>query len=155
MTDGRPAPEAVHSPTLLLVEDNPGDARLIEEAFSPALTDRLHVVSMGEEAIDFVHQRGEYVDASRPDLILLDWHLPDMGGDEVLAELNANSNHDHIPVIVLTGTQSEQEVCDAYTKNANACINKTAELDELKETVRAFENFWFTAARLPRPVAEI
>lgn len=154
MTDSCATPDMIYSQTLLLVEDNPGDARLIEEAFSPALADRLRVVSTGDEALDFVNQRGEYVDARRPDLILLDWHLPGMDGGNVLAELNADSNHRRIPVIVLTGSESEQEVRDAYAKKANACINKTAEPDELEETLRVFENFWLSAVRLPSPANE-
>ena len=72
-----------------------------------------------------------------------------MDGGEVLAELNSDSNHRRIPVVVLTGSQSEQEVRDAYAKNANACISKTAEPDELEETLRVFENFWLSTVRLP------
>ncbi|WP_339104913.1 response regulator [Haloterrigena salinisoli] len=155
MTDSCATPDSGHSQTLLLVEDNPGDARLIEEAFSPALADRLRVVSTGDEALDFVNQRGEYVDAQRPDLILLDWHLPGIDGGTVLAELNSDSNHRRIPVIVLTGSQSEQEVRDAYAKNANACITKTAEPDELEATLRVFENFWLSTVRLPPPANEV
>ncbi|WP_290815382.1 response regulator [Halovivax sp.] len=136
--------------TLLLVEDNPGDARLIEEAFSPAVAEGLRVVSNGDEALDFVNRRGEYEGARPPDLILLDWHLPGTDGEEVLAELNAHPNHGHVPVIVLTGSQSEREVRDSYVKNANACITKAADPDELEETLRAFEEFWLSAARLPR-----
>lgn len=127
--------------TLLLVEDNPGDARLIREAFSPAVADRLRVVSTGDEAVDFVNQRGEYTEAPRPDLILLDWHLPGMNGEEVLAELKSDSNNNHIPVIVLTGSQSKQEVRNAYANHANACITKTADPDELKETLRVSRTF--------------
>lgn len=96
MTDGRPSPDTIHPHMLLLEEANPGDARLIKEAFSPALADRLRVDSTREEALDFVNGRGEYVDAQRPDLIHLDWHLPGMDGGEVVVELNADSDHDHI-----------------------------------------------------------
>lgn len=136
--------------TLLLIEDNPGDARLIKEAFSDsAVADKLHIVSTGSDALDFVHQRGEHSDAPLPDLILLDWHLPGMDSADVLAELNNDPDLDHIPVIILTGSQSEQEIRDSYKQNANACITKEANPAELEETLEAFEKFWFSAARLP------
>lgn len=149
MSDASARPETLHSRTLLLVEDNSGDARLMREAFSPVIADRLRVVSTGQEALDFVNQRGEYGDAQRPAIILLDWHLTEMNGREVVAELTSDSDHNHIPIIVLTGSQSERELRNAYAEGANACINKTAELDVLKEEIRAFENFWLSTARLP------
>lgn len=138
------------SVNLLLVEDNPGDARLLKEAFSdPDLEDALSVVSSGDEALDYVYQRGEYTDAPQPDIILLDWNLPGKDGDEVLAELNDDPDLNHIPIIVLTGSQSEQDVRETYIQNVNACIQKEVGPDELKETIRAFEEFWLSAARLP------
>ena len=146
----RSSTERKQSRTLLLIEDNPGDARLLKEAFSdPALTDALRIVSTGADALDFVHQRGEYSDAPLPDLILLDWNLPGMDGADVLAELNGDPDLNHVPVIVLTGSQAEQDIRDSYQQNANACITKEASPAELEETIRAFEKFWFSAARLP------
>ncbi|SDR19536.1 response regulator [Natronobacterium texcoconense] len=136
--------------TILLVEDNPGDARLVEEALSdPVRADTLHTVHTGSEALDFVDQRDEYADAPAPDLVLLDWHLPGKGGKGILTELNDDPNHDHIPVIVLTGSQSDREVREAYELNANACLSKNSSPDEFEETLRAFEDFWLSAARLP------
>lgn len=140
-----------HQPyTILVVEDNPADARLVTEACSAALAVGVHTVRTGTEALDFVNQRGEYTDAPRPDLVLLDWHLPGKGGKEVLAALNGDPNHDDIPVIVVTGSQSEAEIRTAYKPNANACITKDAAPDELETTLEAFEDFWLSAARLPR-----
>ena len=141
MADGRSNPDTRDTYPLLLVEDNPGDARLIREAFNPAVADQLHVVSTRDEALNFVNQRGEHTDAPRPDLIILNWHLPGMDGEEVLAKLNTNSHLNYIPVVVLTGSQSEQEVRNSYAKHANACISKTADPDELEETLNAFERF--------------
>ena len=139
----------IQSFTLLLVEDNPGDARLFREALSDSLADSLYVVSTGEEALDFVNQRGEYEETPNPDFIFLDWHLPDMHGEDVLVELNDNPDYNHIPIIVLTGSQSVRETRRAYKQNANACLSKRASPDELEATLRAFENFWLSAARLP------
>ncbi|WP_084777637.1 response regulator [Natrialba sp. SSL1] len=135
---------------ILLIEDNPGDARLVEETLSnPKQAEALHKVSTGDAALDFLHQRGEHDDAPRPRLILLDWHLPDTEGEEILSELNKGPELRQIPVIVLTGSQSEQDVRDAYANQANACITKASGPDELTSTIEAFEEFWLSAARLP------
>lgn len=141
-------------PTILLVEDNPGDARLIREGFSDAVADGLRAVTTGEEALDFLHQRGEYVDAPTPEFVLLDWHLPEMGGSEMLDRLSGDPDLRHIPVVVLTGSQSERDIRESYSRNANACITKEVTPSELEETLRAFEEFWLSAARLPRATEE-
>lgn len=136
--------------TILLVEDNPGDARLVKEMCSDmGLSDLFHTVSTGSDALDFVNQRGEHADVPRTDLVVLDWHLSRMKGREVLEELNSNPVSNHIPVIVITGSLSESEVHEVYEKNANACITKPAGPDELKEIIQAFEAFWLSIARLP------
>lgn len=148
-------PDLGEVPVLLLVEDNPGDARLVEEALSDdRLADALHTVSEGGDALDFVHQRGEYPDAPRPDLVLLDWNLPGTTGADVLMELKEDSELDHIPVVVLTGSQAEDDIVDAYEYRANACITKAGGADEYVETLRAFEDFWLSAARLPPSTVE-
>lgn len=144
------SPDSGPAPVLLLVEDNPGDARLVQEAFSDErLAESLHVVSEGEDALDFVYQRGEYPDAPRPDLVLLDWNLPGMSGGEVLMELKDDSELGQIPVIVLTGSQAEKDVVEAYEYHANACITKSGTADEYIDTLRSFERFWVSTARLP------
>ncbi|QLG48794.1 response regulator [Natrinema halophilum] len=136
--------------TILVVEDNPGDARLIREVYDALdLTERLRIVSTGSDALDFVNQRDEYADAPETDLVILDWHLPDMGGSDILEELNADPAHNHIPVIVSTGQLAEQEVRKVYEKNANACITKPNGPDELKEIILSIEAFWVSTARLP------
>lgn len=149
MNDASSARE--RAPTLLLAEDNPGDARLVKEALGDArLAEALRVVSTGGDALDFVHQRGDYAGAPRPNLILLDWNLPGTSGEEVLEELNDDPDLDHIPVVVLTGSQARSDVVAAYSKHANACLTKAADPDEYIEAIRAFEAFWLSTARLPR-----
>ena len=141
---GRPA-------NILLVEDNPGDVRLVEETFKDAcLANDLHVVTDGDEAIEYVYQRGEYADAPRPDVVLLDWNLPRMGGDEVLAELKAESALRSIPVIVLTGSQAQEDVVRSDELQANAYVTKPVEPVEFIEVVQSFEEFWLRIVRLPR-----
>ncbi|WP_222918059.1 response regulator [Natrinema sp. SYSU A 869] len=150
MSDSPPDSSDPHN--LLLVEDNPGDARLVEEALSESPPENiLHTVSDGDEALDFLYQRDAYADAPRPDIVLLDWNLPGMSGADVLAELSDDPARRVIPIIVLTGSQSETDVVTAYTNCANACITKTGDPDAYITTIRVFEKFWLSVAELPNP----
>ncbi|SDQ29072.1 response regulator [Natronobacterium texcoconense] len=140
---------------ILLVEDNPGDVRLTKEAFEQGrIENDLHVVSDGAEALDFLTQRGEYEDAPRPDLVLLDLNLPRTNGEEVLRELKDDPELRSIPVIVLTSSQTEEDIARSYELHANAYLTKPVDPDEFIETIRAFETFWFTVVRLPPEVDE-
>ncbi|MDG5817750.1 response regulator [Natronococcus sp. A-GB7] len=135
---------------LLLVEDNPGDVRLTREAFKQGRIDNdLHTVSDGSDALDFLHQRNEYEDAPRPDLVLLDLNLPRKDGEEVLADLKDDPELQSIPVIVLTSSRAEEDIARSYELHANAYLTKPVDPDEFIETVRAFEKFWFSVVRLP------
>ncbi|WP_339106285.1 response regulator [Haloterrigena salinisoli] len=141
--------------TILLVEDNPGDARLVKEVSEDlGLADLLSIVTTGSDALDFVNQRGEYTDAPSTNLIILDWHLPDMAGEVVLEEMNSDPAHNHIPVIVTTGSVPKQEVRKIYKQNANGCLMKPGDPEELKKIIQAFETFWLSVARLPRADTE-
>lgn len=135
---------------VLLVEDNPGDVRLTKEAFkSGRIENDLYVVSDGIDALEFLSQEGEYADAPRPDLILLDLNLPRMNGDELLEELRGDPELRRIPVIVLTSSEAEEDIVNSYDLNANAYLTKPVDPDAFIETVRAFEKFWFSMVRLP------
>jgi len=104
---------------ILLVEDNPGDVFLTQEAFRERkMTHRLSVVEDGEEAIRFLRREGQYEQAPRPDLILLDLNLPRKGGHELLSDVKADSQLRHIPVIVLTTSDAEQDISRAYRLHA-------------------------------------
>ncbi|MDQ2050061.1 response regulator [Natronolimnohabitans sp. A-GB9] len=148
MSNSRPfRPEPAQ---ILLVEDNPGDVRLTKEAFKQGrIENDLHVVSDGNEALAFLYQRGEYEDAPRPDLILLDLNLPRKDGEDVLEELKGDSELRSIPVIVLTSSRAEEDVVKSYELHANAYLTKPVDPDDFIETVRAFEKFWFSVVRLP------
>jgi len=135
---------------LLLVEDNPGDIRLTEEAFEQGrIENDLHVVSDGSEALSFLSREGEYADAPRPDLILLDLNLPGKGGEDILEELKADPEFRSIPVIVLTSSDAEEDIARSYQLHANAYLTKPVDPDAFIETIRAFEQFWFSVVRLP------
>ena len=135
---------------ILLVEDNPGDVRLIEEALKEGkVRNTLHVVYDGVEAITFLHKQGEYSEIPRPDLILLDLNLPKKDGREVLAEIKADENLKRIPVVVLTTSQSEKDILKSYDLYANCYITKPVDLDKFLEVVKSIEDFWLTVVKLP------
>ncbi len=136
---------------VLLVEDNPGDVRLTQEAFKEGrIIVNLTVASDGVEAIDILHHRGTYAKYPRPDLILLDLNLPKKNGREVLTEIKADDELKRIPVIVMTTSKAEQDIRRVYNLNANCYITKPVELDEFLNVVRSIEDFWLTIVTLPR-----
>jgi CheY-like chemotaxis protein len=135
---------------ILLVEDNPGDIRLTREAFEQGqFAHTLHVVTDGVEALDYLYRRGEYEDAPRPDVVLLDLNLPRKDGDEVLEEINGDPDLAALPVVVLTSSDAEEDVARSYELHANAYITKPIDPVEFIETVQSFERFWLSTARLP------
>jgi chemotaxis family two-component system response regulator Rcp1 len=139
---------------ILLVEDNPGDIRLMQEAFKDGgLLSNLSVVRDGEQAMAFLHQRGPHASSPRPDLILLDLNLPRKDGREVLAELKKEESLRQIPVVVLSTSTSPEDIRKSYDLHANCYIPKPADLDALIELRKLIEHFWLGAAILPRLAA--
>jgi len=137
---------------LLMVEDNPGDVDLTREALSQARgfqLENLHVASDGEEAMRYVRRHGEFADAPRPDLILLDLNLPRKDGREVLAELKADPHLRAIPVVILTSSDSREDIARSYRLHANCYVKKPGDLDQFLEIVRRIEHFWLSVAQLP------
>lgn len=136
---------------ILLVEDNPGDARLTREALKDGkIYLHLSVVVDGVEAIAFLRHEAPFADAPRPDLILLDLNLPRKDGREVLAEIKADDRLKRIPVVVLTTSAAEQDVLSSYDLHANCYITKPVDLDQFLKVVQWVEDFWLTIVRLPR-----
>jgi two-component system, chemotaxis family, response regulator Rcp1 len=135
---------------ILLVEDNPADVLLTQEAFSESkIRHRLWCVTDGEQALQFLRQTGEYGDAPRPDVVLLDLNLPKKDGREILAEIKADPTLRQIPVIVLTTSKSEQDIFRAYKLHANCYLTKPVDLDEFVAKIRSLEDFWLSIVRLP------
>jgi chemotaxis family two-component system response regulator Rcp1 len=138
---------------ILLVEDNPGDARLAVEALKEGrVRNNLHHAKDGLEALDFLHRREGYAGVPHPDLILLDLNLPKKDGREVLLEVKADDELRLIPVVVLTTSAAEQDLVKSYGLHANAYIVKPLDLDQFIEVVHVIENFWFTVVKLPQGV---
>jgi CheY-like chemotaxis protein len=139
-----------HPFEILLVEDNPGDIRLTREALSEArVQNHLSVAMDGVEAIAMLRREGEHERAPRPDLILLDLNLPRMNGREVLEEIKADEVLRNIPVVILTTSQAEHDVLDAYRLSANAYVTKPVELEQFLRVVQSIEEFWLEIVRLP------
>ena len=135
---------------ILVVEDNPGDARLIMEVLkSNKIHNSLHIVKDGVEAMDFLHKKGEFADVPRPDLIFLDLNLPKKDGREVLAELKSDNDLKSIPVVVMTMSQSEEDILRAYNLHANCFVTKPIDLDQFVKVVESIEDFWFSLVKLP------
>jgi two-component system, chemotaxis family, response regulator Rcp1 len=135
---------------ILLVEDNPGDVRLTVEGLNESrLRNNLHVTRDGVDAMAFLRREPPYVDATRPDLILLDLNLPRKDGREVLTEIKADPVLKTIPVVILTTSRAEQDVLRSYELQANCYISKPVDLEQFITVVKSIEDFWLTIATLP------
>jgi CheY-like chemotaxis protein len=136
---------------ILLVEDNPADVRLTVEALKDAkVHNRLHVARDGVEAMAFL-RHDEVESRRRPDLILLDLNLPRKDGREVLQEIKQDPVLKHIPVVVLTTSQAEQDIVRGYRLGANAFITKPVDIEQFFDVVRSIEQFWLEVVKLAHP----
>ncbi|MFD5203094.1 response regulator [Streptomyces sp. NPDC058375] len=135
---------------VLLVEDDPGDELMTREAFEDnKIRNTLHVVRDGQEALDFLYRRGEYTEAPRPDLVLLDLNLPKYDGRQVLEQIKADPELSLIPVVVLTTSSAEEDILRSYKLHANAYVTKPVDLDQFIAAVRQIDEFFVTVVRLP------
>jgi CheY-like chemotaxis protein len=140
-----PSSTPVH---ILLVEDSPDDADLMIEALKDGRLDvRISLVEDGEDTLAFLRKEGAWETSPRPDLVLLDLHLPRKNGFEVLAEMKQDPELRQIPVVILTCSDSEQAFIDACNLHANCCVSKPADQDEYALVVRKIEHFWLTVAK--------
>jgi two-component system response regulator len=135
---------------LLLVEDNPGDVRLTREALEE--TGRqigLNVVNDGIQALRYLRRQAPYVDAPRPNLILLDLNLPKKDGREVLAEIKTDEDLRMIPVVVMTTSDAQLDIRRAYSLHANCYVTKPPDFDAFVGLVQSIEQFWLSVAKVP------
>ncbi len=136
---------------ILLVEDDEGDVLMTREAFEyHKIRNRLHVVSDGEKALQFLRRQGPYGDAPRPGLILLDLNLPRKDGTEVLADLKADPELCVIPVVVLTTSEAEEDILRSYSLHANAYVSKPVDFSRFVEVIRQIDEFFVTVVKLPQ-----
>ncbi len=134
---------------ILLIEDNPGDIRLTQEAFKEStLSIVLNVATDGVEGINYLRKKPPYQDAPMPDLILLDLNLPKRDGREVLQEVKSDELLRRIPIVVLTTSTAEQDILKSYSLHVNSYINKPVDFDKFFEIIKRIEDFWLSTAVL-------
>ncbi len=139
---------------ILLVEDNPADARLTFEALKDgklANYKQIHHVTDGEQAINFLTQQPPYEAAIRPDLVLLDINMPKVNGMEVLKYIREHETLSGLPVVMLTTSQSEEDIMRSYDLHANCYVSKPVDFQTFVDVVGKIEDFWFTVVKLPKP----
>lgn len=135
---------------ILLVEDNPGDIELTKEAFAQGeITSTIEVVTDGEQAMAFLHKEGGYASATTPDIILLDLNLPKKDGREVLSEIKSDDQLKKIPTIILTTSQADEDVNNAYENHANCYIRKPVDMEQFIHVAHRIEEFWLSIVKLP------
>lgn len=135
---------------ILLIEDNPGDARLAAEALRTCkMHNTVHTVDDGEKAMLYLRREPPFEHATRPDLIMLDLNLPRKDGGEVLADIKGDETLRRIPVVVLTSSRAEQDILRSYDLHANCFISKPLDLEEFTRVVQSIDEFWFSIVRLP------
>lgn len=136
----------------LLVEDNPGDVRLTQEALKDSkVRNNLNILGDGISALSFLRRESPYENAPRPDIILLDLNLPRMDGRELLAHIKADPKLKRIPVVVITSSEAEQDILRTYDLHVNCYVTKPVDLDQFIKVVQSIETFWLTIVQLPLP----
>lgn len=139
-----------HLIEILLVEDNMGDIELTQEAFQEMkICNQLHIARDGEEALDFLYRRGNYGDAVRPDIILMDLNMPKKNGKEVLEAIKQDEILKDIPVVMLTSSDAERDIVKSYQLHANAYVVKPVDFQQFMYVMQTVENFWLGVVKLP------
>ena len=143
--------EEIKPATILLVEDDPGDQKLITVSLkNQKIGNEVYTADSGEEAMDFLYQRGKYSDcALQPDLILLDLNMPGMGGKEFLRRIKEDEKMKSIPVIILTSSDSDDDIIDTYNLHASGYVKKPVKLEDFKRVMKQINEYWFVICRLP------
>ncbi|NQE06135.1 putative methanogenesis regulatory protein FilR2 [ANME-1 cluster archaeon GoMg1] len=143
--------EELRPATILLVEDDPGDQKLIKVSLkSQKIANELYIVGSGEEAMDFLYHRGKHsAETPLPDRILLDLKMPGMGGKEFLRRIKQDEKMKKIQVVILTSSDSEKDILDSYNLQASGYIKKPVELGDFKRVMKEIEAYWFIICKLP------
>jgi two-component system, chemotaxis family, response regulator Rcp1 len=135
---------------LLIVDDNPADISLAREALiACSYSGGINTAADGVEALAFLTRRGEYADAAKPDLVLLDLNLPKRDGLSVLTAIKANRDLRQIPVVIFSTSQLGRDVARSYELGANCYVSKPGNLTEFFSMMRSIEAFWFSSVTLP------
>jgi len=138
---------------ILLVEDDPGDQKLIKTSlFNEKIINEVHIANSGEEALKYLqHSKNFDVEAPMPDLILLDLNMPGMGGKEFLRQIKADDEIGTIPVVILTTSESDKDIIESYKLQAAGYIRKPMSLEELQNVMLNLSEFWFVICKRVQP----
>lgn len=146
----QPLIEARRPAVVLLAEDNPDHAYLTKEAFQEArLRVELHHVETGDECLAFLRRHPPFEDAPRPDLILLDIHMPRMDGYEVMEAINADEDLRSLTVVVLSTSDDLIDVERMYQLRCNSFLTKPVDFAQFADLVRKLAGYWFELVVLP------
>ena len=138
---------------ILMADDDEDDRMMAKEAMEEVRLDNpLRFVEDGEELVDYLYQRGKYTaqNAPRPGLILLDLNMPKKDGREALKEIKADADLRQIPIVVLTTSKAEEDICRTYDLGVNSFITKPVTFAGLVEVMRTLKSYWFSIVELPR-----
>lgn len=135
---------------ILLIEDNEGDIILTKKAFKKGkISNKLNVCRDGKEGLDFLFKRNGKEDALTPDLILLDLNMPEVSGQEVLAEIKKDDELKVIPVIILTTSSSDEDILKSYQLHASGFIRKPVDFAQFGKVIMQIQDYWFTVIKFP------
>ncbi len=137
---------------ILLIDDNPADVELTRQCFRESrILNEVHAALNAETAYAFLKRTDQFANAPRPDLVLLDLNLPGIDGREILAGIKSDPDLQTIPVIVLTTSDADNDIREAYRLQANSYLRKPVDLDEFLELANAVCNYWSRNVKLPSP----
>jgi CheY-like chemotaxis protein len=135
---------------LLIVDDNPADISLAREGLTAcAYKGKINSVTDGAEALAFLGRRGNYSDAPKPDLVLLDLNLPKRDGLSILAAMKASPDLRQIPVVMFSSSQLSHDITRSYELGANCYVSKPGTLTDFFSMMKSIEDFWFGSVSLP------
>ncbi len=140
----------VNNIEILLVEDNPADARLIIEVFDQFEKANLTIARDGIEAMDYLNKKGKYKDRDFPSIIILDLNLPKTSGKEILRKIKHDEKLKRVPVIILTTSCDDNDINSSYGNYASAYLTKPTNFDEFNGLMQSLQNFWFKWVTLPK-----
>lgn len=135
---------------IMLVDDNEDDVIIFKEAFKEtALSNIIHTAWDGEEALAWLRKEGEYRNTPTPDIVLLDINMPKKDCFEVLKEMKADPILKIIPVVMMTTSDREDDIVNAYANGAASYIRKPIDIEELMQIAKTFSDYWANVVKLP------
>ncbi len=138
------------APDVLVVDDNPADVALVCEALAGSKhRSKISSVADGAEALAFLNRRDKYVNAVRPDLVILDLNLPKRDGLAVLAAMKAGPDLRRIPVVIFSTSLLRKDIVRSYEMGANCYVSKPGNLNDFFSAIKSIEEFWFGFVNLP------